>query len=75
LHDFKDSTLSGEMLYIPDRIKKYIEFIPSQVPKSGPGAPSIGTTSNGVEESHPSRKNKYAARVGHPNSIPIGEML
>ena len=32
----------------------------SQVPKcEGPGAP-------GVNGSHPSRKNKDAARVGHP---------
>jgi hypothetical protein len=35
----------------------------------------LSISPNGVEESHPSRKNKYAARVGHPNSIPKGEML
>jgi hypothetical protein len=40
---------------------------------AGSGVQSISP--DGVEESHPSRKNKYAARVGHPNSIPKGEML
>jgi hypothetical protein len=28
-----------------------------------------------VEVSHPSRKNKDAARVGHPHFIPLREML
>jgi hypothetical protein len=28
-----------------------------------------------VEVSHPSRKNKDAARVGHPHFIPLEEVL
>jgi hypothetical protein len=47
---------------VSDRTKKYIEFVPSQVAKSGLGAP-------GIVLSHPGDKNKGVARMGHPNSV------
>jgi hypothetical protein len=55
---------------VSDRIISHLWFIPSQVPKSGPGAPGCLCNVRFVL-SHPSRKNKDAARVGHPTLVRI----